>query len=371
MKVAISFFNSIIGGPREVTKNLLKFIPDVDESIEYVVFTDSEDELEFLKERKNVKIVLIKKFGKYDLLLWEQIMVLFYSYKEKIDLFHGTKNSIPLLGSFKKICTIHDIAYYIMPDTFSLLQRFHLKLSAYIAKYFSHKIVAVSHNTKKDINEIIKVNNDKIDVIYNSIDSALYNDVAEEDLLKVKESLSLPDTFFLHVGTLQPRKNIATIVDAFIEFKKDDAKECYLVLAGRKGWYFDEISEYIKTSGVQEYVIFTGPVSSDELIALYHLSYLFIYASNYDGFGLVPLEAMATGTPTICSNISSLPEVVGDAAIGVSPKSAKDMTDGMTLLVGNSDEYERYSKIGVAQAKKFSWEKSAQEYVELYKKVIK
>jgi len=370
LKVGISFFNSIIGGPREVTRNLLRYIPNIDKNIEYVIFTDTAADLEFLDNMDNVKIIIIKKYGKFDLFLWEQILVYYHSLKEKIDIFHGTKNSIPLLGGFKKICTIHDLAYYIMPDTFSFFQRVHLKISAYITKYFSNGIISVSKNTKKDIEKILAIKSDKIDVIYNSINGELYESIPREKLESIKEKFTLPNKFFLHVGTLQPRKNISTIIEAFVKFKKDDFEDYYLVLAGRKGWYFDKISKQINDSEIVDYVIFTGPVTNEELIGLYNLSYLFIYASNYDGFGLVPLEAMATGTPTISSNISSLPEVIGDAAIGVNPKNYNEIYEGIKLLVNNKQKYEKYSEYGVLQTQKFSWAKSAREYVEMYKNII-
>ncbi len=371
MKVAISFFNSIIGGPREVTINLLKYLPDVDKNINYIVLTDSITGLEFLNHYSNVEMVILKKYNKYDLLYWEQVSAYLNSRKEKIDVFHGTKNSIPLLGNFKKICTIHDLAYYIMPSTFSFFQRVHLKISAYIAKYFSHRIVAVSKNTKKDIVDILTVNSKKVEVIYNAINEEFYSSCSNELKDKVSTRFWIDYKFFLHVGTLQPRKNISTIIDAFVEFKKTDTEDYHLVLAGRKGWYFDEISDYIHKSGVAEFVIFTGPVSHEELITLYHLAYLFIYASNYDGFGLVPLEAMATGCPTICSNISSLPEVVEDAAVSINPKDSTSIYEAMKLLVSSKDKYEQYSAAGILQAKKFSWRKSAEEYVEMYKNICK
>ncbi len=367
MRVAISFFNSIIGGPREVTRNLLRYIPDIDKSIEYIVFTDTLEGLDFLEYKKNVEIKIIKKFSKYDLLIWEQILAPYYAKKYSIDIFHGTKNSIPFFGSFKKVCTIHDLAYFVMPETFSFMQRFHLKLSCLIAKIYSTKITAVSNNTKKDITQILDIDSSKIEVIYNAIDEKFLDDVDDITLKEVKDKYNLPKKFFLHVGTLQPRKNISTIVDAFATFKKTDTQDFRLVLAGRKGWYFDEISRYIEKSGVAEYVIFTGAIENEELISFYKLAYLFIYASNYDGFGLVPLEAMATGCATICSEVSSLPEVIGNSAIGINPKSACEINNAMELLVKDKCVHEKYCLKGVEQAKKFNWKISAQQYVDLYK----
>jgi len=365
-RIGISFINSVQGGPRIVTINHLKLIPVLSPECDFIVFTDTCTELGFLDKFHNVKIVIIPLISKYALLFWEQILLPFYLKRERIDLVHGTKNSVPLFGGLKKICTIHDLAYYILPETFTLPQRIHLKISAIIASFSADKIVSVSNNTKKDIQNILKINENRIVSIYNGVDKHFFLNPSETILMLCKEKFSLPEKYILHVGTIQPRKNIDKLIDAFILFKREWKNKYHLVLAGRKGWMHNEIIKKICASGMEKFIHFTGVVSDQELKALYRLSYIFIYPSNYDGFGLVPLEAMASGTPVICSKISSLPEVVGNAALLINQKNEKEIKDALIKLVYDEELYEKIKIRGIKRAYEFTWEKSAKQILATY-----
>ncbi len=365
-KVGFVFINSVEGGPRRFSIELLKEFAKKKLDFNLIIFTDTDKDLDFLKQNLNIKLRIIKRFSKYDLLIWEQILIPFFAKKENIDVLHGTKNSIPFLGKFKKIATIHDLAYYIMPETFSFLQRIHLKLSCFIIKKKANIITAVSNNTKKDIIDILNIPEEKIKVIYNGINEKFFKRVNKKQINKVKEKYNLPDKFILHVGTLQPRKNIKTIIESFFIAKKE-IYDLKLVLIGRKGWYYKEILKYIKKFNLKNDILFLGFLNESELLAIYNMASIFIYLSNYDGFGLAPLEAMAAGIPTIVSNVSSLPEVVEDAAIKVNPKNAKEVAEKIILILKDKDLYKQLKKKGPQQALKFSWEKSALEYIKLYK----
>jgi len=354
-----------------VALNLLRHLPGLSPEHTFFVFTDTEDNLGFLKGLSNVRVVTIPLSWRYEILIWEQIKLPLILRRYEIDLLHGTKNSIPLLGRCKKICTIHDLAYYLFPETFTLAQRIHLKISARIACLCTDKIIAVSKNTKKDIVRLLNAAESKVKVVYNGVDVKFFDKPEELVLKKVRAKFDLPEKFILFVGTIQPRKNIETLIKAFLEFKKKDETDYHLVLAGRKGWLYDKIVKQIEQSLHRDYIHFLGMVADEELLCLYHSASVCVYPSSYDGFGLVPLEAMAAGAPTITSNVSSLPEVVGDAAMKVSPDDWTSLAKAIESIVSDRKIRSKLKEMSVERAKEFSWKRAAEETLMLYEEVLR
>lgn len=284
--------------------------------------------------------------------------------KEGFDLVHDTTQIGPFFknSAFKKIVTIHDLVPLRFPSTTaSFAQRIHHKMGLPRILKRVDAIIAVSKSTKSDIEEFYPVATGKIKVIYEAMHARQAGGV-DVDILK-KYNVAKP--YFLYLGTLEPRKNIERIVQAFAGIKQG-----MLVIAGKKGWKFDDIFAKVKELGLQDRVVFTGFVPDSDVPALYSSAQAFVWPSLYEGFGLPILEAMYNRCPVITSNNSSLPEVAGDAAILVDPQSVSQITKAMRDVCDTKLATELRNK-GTRQVARFSWESAASETLRLYEQVMK
>lgn len=214
----------------------------------------------------------------------------------------------------------------------------------------TNKIIAVSESTKNDLINLYQIKPEKIKVIYSGIGKQFQP-------AKVKNQYGLPEKFILYFGTIEPRKNLIGLIKAFQMIKKKNP-DLKLVLAGSKGWLYEDI---FKTAKGDKDIIFTGFIKEEDKPALYNLASVFVYPSFFEGFGFPPLEAMACGTPTIVSNNSSLPEVVGEAALMVDSYNLDELAWLMNEVLNDLKLREELKQRGLAQAKRFSWERTARE----------
>lgn len=278
---------------------------------------------------------------------------------------------LSLLSFFTKtLIIIHDLTTFL-PETkrtHKLMTRFKERLLLRLAIMNAYKIITISENTKEDIIKYFQVAPEKIKVIYlaaKNIYRLLSKNQEEEE--KILKKYNLTDKFILFVGTLEPRKNIITLVEAYYDLiHKNEFKSGKLVLVGKKGWFFEEIFNKVKELNLDDWVVFTGYIPDEEIVYLYNLAVCFVYPSIYEGFGLPVVEAMSCGCPTITSNTSSLPEVAGEAAILINPKDKKEITAAMEKILLSSELRIKMSQSGIIQAKKFSWEKTTEEIRSLY-----
>jgi glycosyltransferase involved in cell wall biosynthesis len=287
---------------------------------------------------------------------------------KELDIIHNPCQ-IPTLFNFKQKCiiTVYDLTPLLFSET-------HEKGRVLMHKYLfplilkkSDKIISISHHTKNDIIKHFKIPEDNIKVIHLAANEN-YKPLNENEINNIKQKYNLNYPFILYVGTLEPRKNIPTLLKAFYKLKKQGIKH-KLVITGKKGWKYKSIFETIEKLNLQKDVIFTGYVPDEDLPALYNAADLFVYPSIYEGFGLPPLEAMQCGTPVITSNTSSLPEVVGDAGIMVNPYDVDELANKMYEVLTNDGLREELSKKGIERAKLFSWKKCAEEHLKVYEEV--
>ncbi|MDP1629164.1 MAG: glycosyltransferase family 1 protein [bacterium] len=290
-----------------------------------------------------------------------------------IDLFVSPHFfSAPLSRGVKKVTTFHDLSFEREPRFFSFRQRlWHRTVRAKKAAQTSFKLIAVSRSTKEDLINLYKIKPDKIEVIYSGIDPKL-RILSKEELilerLRLKGKYNLPDNFILYLGTIEPRKNIIGIIKAFNLLKKKSGfDEFHLVLAGSWGWLFDETLKIWRSSPFCDSIKFLGPIPAQDRVGLYNLARVFIYPSFFEGFGFPPLEAMACGTPTVVSTSSSLPEVVGGAAVLVDPYKIEEIYEALKLILGDCRLYRHLRLEGLKRAKQFSWEKCAQKTLAVLK----
>lgn len=300
--------------------------------------------------------------------LWDQVGLPTKARKAKIDLFHQPAFSAPIFYSGKKIVTIHDVISLFYTDIPFYSRQYYAKWMPFSYKFTDH-IITVSEHSKRDIIEKLGIPAEKISVIYEAADERYAHPVSAEDLKRVKTKYYLHKPFVLNVGTLNPRKNLEFLVKVFSTIKQNTKLPHQLIIAGKKGWHYDQLFKLVKDLGMEDEIIFTGYIEDEDKPALYRLADLFVFPSMYEGFGLPPLEAMMCGTPIISSNTSSLPEVVGDGGITLSPTDKSGWVSAITHLLSNDNYRQELIGKGKTQAAKFSWELCAKETLDLYHQI--
>jgi glycosyltransferase involved in cell wall biosynthesis len=263
------------------------------------------------------------------------------------------------------VVTVHDLGYLHYPEAHRLLDRFYLDLSTrYNARAATH-LIADSAATKRDLIERYGIGPSKITVVYPGYDVAIFQPVKDEGIIEaVKARYDIIGDYILFVGTLQPRKNLTRLIEAFSNIRYP-ISNIQLVIAGKKGWLYEQIFRQVKELGLEGEVVFTGYVPAGDLPALLSGARLFVFPSLYEGFGLPVLEAMSCGTPVVCSNASSLPEVAGDAAVLVDPLDVEDLAMAMERVLSDEELRAELIERGFEQARKFSWERCARETLDV------
>lgn len=304
--------------------------------------------------------------------LWELFFLPFYLYYEKTDIFHSPTFHLPLLTfGTKKIVTIHDLAVFKHPQTFPTTFSIYNKILTRLASKFSDAVIVPSISTKKDVLEILGVDEKKIFVVPEAA-SDNFRVIKDSKILdQVRSKHNLPENYILFVGTIEPRKNLLSLIQSYSFLKKKGAINHKLVVSGGKGWLkeSERINKLIIDMDISNEVIFTGYVPENDLVAIYNMADLFVYPSLYEGFGIPLLEAMSCGCPVIASNRSAVPEVVGDAAILVNPLNDKELSEAIIKVLNEKRVNLDLKAAGFNRVKQFSWERAAMEMMKIYKNV--
>jgi glycosyltransferase involved in cell wall biosynthesis len=283
-----------------------------------------------------------------------------------LDVLHSPDFIPPHRPSCRSVITVHDLAFLLYPHF----------LTKESARYYGHidqavrwtdHIIAVSESTKRDAMQHLGVAEDKITVVYEAA-SSIFRPI-ERDLARqeVRERHGVDGPFILFVSTIEPRKNVPTLIRAVGQLKSCYKEDVRLVLAGGKGWLFEDAFAQMEQLKLQDSVHFVGRVTGEELLHLYNAAELLAHPAFYEGFGLPPLEAMACGLPVVVSRVASLPEVVGDAGLLIDPHDVDELTVSMWRVLNDSKLREEMSAKGLRQAARFSWERAAHETLEIYR----
>ena len=293
----------------------------------------------------------------------EQITLLDQINKSKLDLFHSTGFAGPVFYTGKKIHTVHDASVFIFPESMKSFQKLYWKYLLKLSLQTSIGVLTVSNSSKDGISKYYGIPHSKIDVIHLAADQDFTMILEDERLQNTRKMLGIPEKFFLMVSTLEPRKNHLRAIQAFSRYQIDHP-EYSLVLVGRRGWLFEPIFTEICNLGIQKKVVFLDNITNQQLVDLYNLAKLLVYPSIYEGFGFPILEAMACGCLVLTSNVSSMPEIAGDAAIYVDPYSVDSIFHGMVEAMSSNSK--RLVNSGLQRAKEFSWNKVAQQTQQAY-----
>ncbi|MER2599592.1 MAG: glycosyltransferase family 1 protein [Caldilineales bacterium] len=288
--------------------------------------------------------------------------------KLEIDLLHSPDFIPPLRAhGFKSVITVHDLAFLRWPHFLTEdSARYYGQIDAAVER--ADHIIAVSQSTRDDLVKLVGASASKITVVYEAADP-LYRPLSRaEALASLRHKFPLPDEFILFVSTIEPRKNITTLLHAYRRLLDSYKVSAGLVLAGATGWLAEQIFETVEQLKLQAHVTFLGRVQNGDLVYLYNLATCLAHPAHYEGFGLTPLEAMACGLPVVVSNVSSLPEVVGDAGLLVDPHSEEDLAVALQRLLDDEALRASLRAKGLARARTFSWQRAAEETLAVYQR---
>jgi glycosyltransferase involved in cell wall biosynthesis len=366
-------------GVEEYTLQLLENIFIQDRENQYLLFFNAH------KDPKNMDLEWVKKYPNVSVkrFRWPNKLLnfcLWYFRWPKLDLLLGgvdiffmpNLNFAAFSSKAKVYVTAHDLSFERYPETFSWKRRlWHSFVNFRALCRRADHIIAVSASTKQDLLEMYRISKQKVSVIPSGISNRFH--VMNRNnplLLKVKERYHLPYRFILYLGTLEPRKNVEAVVQAFGQLQRSghvELQKYSLVIAGGKGWKYDQIFREVERSEFRDKILVTGFVEDEDKPALYNLSSLFVYPSFFEGFGFPPLEAAACGVPVVTSNTSAFPEVIDEAGILVDPYQPQEVYQAMREILISKDLRENLSKKGLARSKEFNWHRAAQSVLRLWR----
>lgn len=298
--------------------------------------------------------------------LWRTFWVKKQIKKDNLNIFHGLSGEIPigLPKNLKSVVTIHDLIFMRYPELYSFFDR---KIHFWKFRYATKKancVIAISEQTKQDIVEFLKINPEKIKVIYQGCADVFKQDFSSEEKESVRKKLNLPEKFILNVGTIEERKNALTIVKAI---KDLDIK---LVLVGRKTKYYRQIENYVQQNGIQDKIIHLKGISQKELAIVYQLATVFVYPSVFEGFGIPIIEALFSKTPVITTNSGVFPEAGGKNSLYINPSDEKELQQKIEHLLSNQEVRNSITEKGYEFAQQFTDKNIAQQLNNLYNKLL-
>lgn len=297
---------------------------------------------------------------------WEQLIWPWQVRQHQIDLLHSMAFVTPFISNCPSVVTVYDLSFLQFPENFPTAQRLYLISQTRRSVRSARRIIAISESSRKDVHRIFDIPLNRIDVVRPGVD-VIYRQIPEEEKIAFRAAKGINGRFVLHVGTLQPRKNIPLLIDAFAQLAQPGL---HLVLVGGKGWLFDTIFARVQAHHLTDRVHFTGYVPDAELPLWYNAADLFVLPSQYEGFGMPLVEAMACGTPVIAADNSSLPEAVGNAGLLFTPDNRAELTDRMANVLNDAALSDKMRHLGRRHACNFSWEQAGRETAVVYQKAL-
>lgn len=346
------------------TSQLLQHLHILDQKNTYSIFYPQDASIPWMDSAHFLSIPLNTHKDTY----LEDPIVAQLLIDQAFQIYHVPQNGIglPIAKHCAYVITLHDVIPYVMPETCSknYLKTFMTQMN-HIVKNVDH-VITVSNHAKNDIYQVLGIPLSNISVTHLAPEK-IYRPMNKASCKAyVQDHYGIDREYILYIGGISPRKNIGAIIDAFHLCQKKLSKNYCLVIGGAHGRSYDRLRLRCETLGLADDVLFPGYIPLEELPIFYNGASLFVYPSLYEGFGLPPLEAMACGVPTICSNVTSIPEVVGDAALLVDPHDIDGLAEKITLVLETPSTYATMIHQGLKQAKQYSWEKTTKKTMEIY-----
>lgn len=349
-------------GTENYSYQILKHLLQIDQQNNYMVYSRSKLSDQSL-EAGNVtnKVINMRR-------LWTQAGLAYEVIRHKPDVLFIPAHTLPVFRplNLKTVVTIHDLGAEYLPQYHQFPAKLYLNRSTeYAAKYATH-LIAVSEYTKKDLISKMGVDSDRISVVYEGVDQTELLPKSDQDIQAIKLKYNIHQDYILFVGTIQPRKNLVNLIEAYAKLLPQNVQ---LVIAGGKGWMSDDIYAAPARLKIEDKVTFLGYIDEEDKAALYSGASATALISHFEGFGLPIVESMACGTPVIASDASSLPEVVGEAGILVPPNDVDAISSGLNEILTNHKLRQSLIESGFDQASKFNWSDAASQTLRVIERV--
>jgi glycosyltransferase involved in cell wall biosynthesis len=357
-----------LGGNESYAVNLIESLAEIDNVNQYTIYvTTSEARERFSSRWPNFKV---RSTLPHTPLIRIPLTLSAELRKNPIDVLH-VQFTAPPFCPCPVVVSIHDLSFEHLPQTFKRRSRTQLRLTVRHSARRAARILSLSQHTRRDIIETYGINPERVTAIPLAAPDHFGPITDNRELQRVRHNYGIDGDYILSVGSIQPRKNLARLVRAFASLRGEwsAAKLPKLVLVGKCAWLYDETLRALEETNVKDAVVLTGYVPESDLPALYSGALCFVYPSYFEGFGLPPLEAMKCGAPVIVGNRTSLPEVVGDAALSVDPFDVDAIATAIKKLINDSALRKELSVKGQTRAKQFSWRETARQTLVVYKEV--
>jgi glycosyltransferase involved in cell wall biosynthesis len=368
MKIAIDghTIGSDLGGNVTYITNLFEALATIDSKNEYILYVALDEAVERYRECWPNVIVRQLDVGS------SRIARFFYSFRKIIaedrpDIFFVQFNA-PARVDCKIVAEIHDLSFEHVPETFRWHEHPRMRFTTRRTARKADHVITCSEYTRADIIDTYKLAPEKVTAIHLAAASR-FAPAAGDDIARIRDRYGLPSEFILAVGSIQPRKNLERLIDAY-RLLNQRINAPPLVLVGKKAWLYKDSIAAVERSGCGEKIRLTGFVPEEDLPAIYSAATVFVYPSFFEGFGLPPLEAMQCGTPVITGDRTSLPEIVGSAGVLVDPYDSKALADAIERLLSDRELRTKLTQRGLERSKMFSWEQTARDTLKVFERVV-
>jgi len=357
-----------LGGNESYALNLIEALAQIDHVNEYTLYVTTATAYDRFHQRwPNFKV---QRTLPHTPLIRVPLTLSTELRKHPVDVLH-VQFTAPPFCPCPVVVSIHDLSFEHLPQTFSRRSRTQLRLTVRHSARRATKILTLSEHTRRDVIDTYRIAADKVTAIPLAAPAHFGPVTSDKELQRVRHIYGIEDDYVLTVGSIQPRKNLVRLIKAYSELRgAHSSNRCpKLVIVGKCAWLYDETLRALEETGVRDSVVLTGYVPEPDLPALYSGALCFVYPSYFEGFGLPPLEAMKCGVPVIVGNATSLPEVVGDAALKVDPFDVSAISSAMDQLINNLELRTELTLKGQARAKMFDWNDTARRTLAIYEQV--
>jgi len=358
-------------GVSHYIRDLLKELAQQPGTHEYTVFVNGPEIVEKLSAQHPQLTYVAAAWSESQpaaRIAWEQLTLPSLIRQKHIDVLHSPVNVLPawLPRDCAGVVTLHDLAFLRFPNILTRSKRLYHRMFTVRSIRRASMVIAVSNSTKQDAIELVGVPGERVQTVYTCIDTRFSIVPGAEELQSFREKQGLTGGYLLYLGTLEPRKNITTLVEAYAQLRKTYAISEKLVLAGGKGWLYDAIFERVQQLGLASEVLFAGYVADAEQALWYRAASAFVYPSLYEGFGIPVVEAIACGVPVVTSNVSSLPEAGADIALCIDPYNVEAMAAAMYQALTDQTFRQKCSTMAPVVTQRFSAQRMVKQTIQVY-----
>lgn len=368
MKIAIDAHSvgTQLAGNATYAASLIEALAEVDQKNDYTLYVTLPETAE--KYRSRWPNFSVSKTLPHTPIIRIPLALSWELLRRPVDILF-VQFTAPPYSPCKVVTAIHDISYEHLPETFNRRSAFQMKLTIRHTAQHAVRIITPSEYSRQDIIDTYKIEPEKVTTVLQAAPAHISKVDDNAELERIRKKYDLPDDYILGVGSVQPRKNLPRLIEAYSHLASQHSDLPPLILVGKKAWLSDSSIDSAAKFGVADKVRFTGFVPDEDLSAIYTAAKLFVYPSFFEGFGIPPLEAMQCGVPVIAGNKTSIPEVVADAGILVDPFDIHGIADAMLRVLEDGDLQAELIEKGFQRAKQFSWKKAARETLDIFERV--